>query len=359
MWQQQQDENATPAAIPTLLRQLDASLGGIRKACITEICGPAGVGKSTLASCAAVQCASPRRFGGLDSPVIVIDTELKFSAERLAEIALSRLPTYFGDSVAGRDRIRNMLGKVTVLQARTAKDLDARMRNLEDGAARTGAGLIIFDSVAALARDGFGAGTAFARVARLNRHAAQLKRIAESLGIAVLVTNQVSGRAPRIQPAGRGSAAAERPASTWVLPALGVVWTHAVNVRVLMDVSPVQPKLGWDGFGADSRGGGGDSSTYADSNGGAGVADPTLASSEAVLRRIHVVKSPACGPVVVPYVITDAGIVDPPVELIAALPPGSDIGSREGRQSSSSSSSTSGDALARARAPVGVGGRGG
>lgn len=93
----------------TLLEPLDNVLGGgIRSGCITEIVGPAGVGKTQL-------CLSMCVLGCLDrldeeGRVLYIDTEKKFSGERLCEIGKSRFP----ESFAERGSINEMLRRVIV-----------------------------------------------------------------------------------------------------------------------------------------------------------------------------------------------------------------------------------------------------
>lgn len=92
---------------PTLLKGLDDALcGGIPFGSLTELVGPAGIGKTQVRSilfhpllqtiidllslsiplqfCLKLSClaALPARFGGLDGRVVYIDTESKFSSQR-------------------------------------------------------------------------------------------------------------------------------------------------------------------------------------------------------------------------------------------------------------------------------------
>lgn len=61
--------------------------------------GPAGVGKSQMSFGLALAAAMPRSAGGLGGTVVVIDTESKFSAARLQEIARSRCPGLSDDDI--------------------------------------------------------------------------------------------------------------------------------------------------------------------------------------------------------------------------------------------------------------------
>ena len=79
------DVQASRRYLPTSLAPLDTSLrGGLLKGTITEVVGPSGCGKTQFCTMMAVQAALPVGCGGMDKPVLYIDTEGAFSAERCA-----------------------------------------------------------------------------------------------------------------------------------------------------------------------------------------------------------------------------------------------------------------------------------
>lgn len=77
------DAQAPRRYLPTSLVPLDTSLrGGLLKGTITEVVGPSGCGKTQFCTMMAIQAALPVSRGGTDKPVLYIDTEGAFSAER-------------------------------------------------------------------------------------------------------------------------------------------------------------------------------------------------------------------------------------------------------------------------------------
>ncbi|KAG5187685.1 hypothetical protein JKP88DRAFT_178734 [Tribonema minus] len=87
---------------------------------ITELVGAAGVGKTQLCLSLAAQCCLPQHYGGLGATAgaVVIDTERKFSAQRLQEVAKNRVPTYYDPDVAdhGHENLIRLLENTTVIQ---------------------------------------------------------------------------------------------------------------------------------------------------------------------------------------------------------------------------------------------------
>lgn len=84
---------------------------------------------------------------------------------------------------------------------------------------RRNIGLVVLDSAAMLVRLEHDSRQFFERQQLLAEQASMLKQTAERFGIPVVVTNQVTGGGPEEQ---------QRAA-------LGVVWAHAVNTRLVMD----------------------------------------------------------------------------------------------------------------------------
>lgn len=102
----------------TLIPPLDAALGGgLPPGTVTEIVGPAGLGKTQfcLGMCV-VGCLDRLRENGR---VLYIDTERKFSGERLAEIARTRFPECFLE----RGSMEAMLQRVIIKVPNSAVEL--------------------------------------------------------------------------------------------------------------------------------------------------------------------------------------------------------------------------------------------
>lgn len=95
----------------TLIDPLDGVLGGgIEAGRVTEIVGPAGLGKTQF-------CLGMCVMGCLDrldtqGKVLYIDTEKKFSGERLSEIGMSRFPESFAEKGAIEEMLRRVIVQV-------------------------------------------------------------------------------------------------------------------------------------------------------------------------------------------------------------------------------------------------------
>ncbi|KAL0460652.1 UNVERIFIED_CONTAM: DNA repair protein, partial [Sesamum latifolium] len=69
--------------LPTRLKGLDAALfGGIPFGVVTELVGPAGIGKTQFCLKLALLASLPTSYGGLGGRVIYVDVESKFSSKR-------------------------------------------------------------------------------------------------------------------------------------------------------------------------------------------------------------------------------------------------------------------------------------
>lgn len=72
--------------------------GGLSRSSLIEVVGPAGVGKTQLCLTLTAVTGLAQTMGGLGegTGVLYFDTEGKFSAQRLVEIAQAQAPTWFG-----------------------------------------------------------------------------------------------------------------------------------------------------------------------------------------------------------------------------------------------------------------------
>jgi hypothetical protein len=86
--------------LPLRLAKIDRLLGGgLSRGSISEVVGPAGVGKTQLCLTLTAVAGLARSLGGLGegTGVLYFDTEGKFSAQRLVEIAQAQSPSWFGN----------------------------------------------------------------------------------------------------------------------------------------------------------------------------------------------------------------------------------------------------------------------
>ena len=298
------------------LRALDSALGGgVPTGSITELVGPAGAGKTQFCLTLAVAAAAPRRLGGLDAGVVFVDTEQKFSGARVAQIAANVFPSAYGvssdDAAHERDAkataLRALTEKILVLTPSTLSETLQRLSGLEEALVDHAVRLLVVDSVAALARAEFGVGRG--QIARrqelLGQIASVLKRQAERLHMAALVTNQVTTRAraadegadsDALADAGAGDASATAATAA----ALGVKWAHCVNTRLVLEGAAESSVTGTGrgGDGGDGAGGfrGGLAERAEKKNPGAQI------------RVVKVVKSPRCALRGFEYQVWEGGV---------------------------------------------------
>ncbi|GFR51292.1 hypothetical protein Agub_g13653 [Astrephomene gubernaculifera] len=270
-----------PPPLRTGLPILDGALRlGLPLGSITELVGPGGVGKSQMCHMMALTAALPTSFGGLASGVVYIDTERKFSAARMAEMVQARARAAAATAAAGAAAIAagaagaattalattaaasdalisEVLQRVAVMTPGSTGELVGALEALQTIVLRHRARLVVIDSIAALARTEYGNSTAttgggdggdgggggggllggiMERQQVLGRIASQLKALAESLRIPVLVTNQVTTRItgpathPHQQQAGGGGGG-----GGVLTAALGTKWAHCVNLRIVLE----------------------------------------------------------------------------------------------------------------------------
>ncbi|KAH9573520.1 hypothetical protein CY35_01G005100 [Sphagnum magellanicum] len=132
--------------LPTGLQGLDGALwGGIPFGIVTEVVGPAGIGKTQLCLMLSALTSMPEALGGLNSGVIYIDTEHKFTSGRLIEIAHSLSPEVLGDNM-----LQQLAAHVLVLHPSSVADLLQRLHGLEEAIIEHRIKLLVIDSIAAL-----------------------------------------------------------------------------------------------------------------------------------------------------------------------------------------------------------------
>lgn len=218
--------------------RIDGALGGgIFPGNVVEVVGEAGSGKTQLCLTLCALATLPRNEGGLglDASVVYIDTELRFEAERVIEIAKSIAPQLYDADAVGASAEENLcqfLRRIAVVRAASQLDLFNKVATIAEEARDRNVKLLIVDSVAYLARKDFTGSRGYRnsgngigdRQEALMRLANLLKRIASDCNCAVIVTNQVTS-----QLAGRGSAGGDH-----LEAALGTAWHHCISTRLVL-----------------------------------------------------------------------------------------------------------------------------
>eukprot|EP01104_Vermistella_antarctica_P005070 TRINITY_DN15490_c0_g1_i1.p1 TRINITY_DN15490_c0_g1~~TRINITY_DN15490_c0_g1_i1.p1 ORF type:complete len:445 (-),score=62.94 TRINITY_DN15490_c0_g1_i1:34-1368(-) len=282
LWKTREKERQG-SAVPTGLHHLDNRLRrGIPRSSVTEVVGPAGVGKTQFCHQMAAIVALPAHVGGgWEAAAVYIDTEGSFSAKRLLELASERFPAHFDNEP---DALTALASRVTVFRPQSSTELLELLASLEEFIVEKGVGIIILDSVASIARRDFSSRSLVGRQAQLAKQASMLKYYAEAFNIPVVVTNQVttalrrggnvdaqhefSGKARPPQARSHPYAIAQTRkrknnggddsdaggdgddeiSSSYVTAALGTLWAHAVNTRLVLEYTDMEPSDGTTSF---------------------------------------------------------------------------------------------------------------
>ena len=161
---------------------LDTLLGGgLETQAITEFVGEFGTGKSQICMTASIRTQLPEEKGGLNGKVLFIDTEGTFSPQRVYQIA----------QAAGHDPEKILEG---IIYSRVYNS-DHQILSVDHAfkvCQEENIKLMIVDSVMSHFRGEYiGRESLAERQQRLNSHLHKLARIAQTLNLAVIITNQV------------------------------------------------------------------------------------------------------------------------------------------------------------------------
>jgi len=158
--------------------------GGVETQTITETYGAFSSGKSQLGFQLAINVQLPKEKGGLNGGCLFVDTEATFRPERLVQIAESM----------GLDA-KKVLENIFVARAYNSDHQMVLVEKAKDLIKEKGIKLVIIDSLTNHFRaDYTGRGELAPRQQKLNRHIHALQRLADTLNVAVYVTNQVMAR---------------------------------------------------------------------------------------------------------------------------------------------------------------------
>ncbi|KAH7542563.1 hypothetical protein FEM48_Zijuj02G0087300 [Ziziphus jujuba var. spinosa] len=271
--------------LPTRLKGLDKALcGGIPFGVLTELVGPAGIGKTQFGICPKYDINSlyhvfktkdyagnhpasrfcmklsllaslPTSCGGLNGRVIYIDVESKLTSRRIIEIGTESLPEIF--QIKGM--AQEMAGRILVLRPASLHEFTESLQQIKVSIFQHQVKLLVIDSMAAVVSRDYG--HAALRQHSLGWHISFIKSLAELSRIPVVVTNQVRSQSRdeachySFQAQSRGKAT-EVPAGydSHLVAALGIHWAHAVTIRLVLEAksgerfiklakSPISPPL--------------------------------------------------------------------------------------------------------------------
>ena len=157
-------------------------LGGIETSALTEFYGASGSGKTQLCFTLSVMVQQNVTSGGLNGKVIYIDTEHKFSPERICQIAYAR-----------SFDVHEILQKIVLFRP---LDSSQQEKNIDDASSLLEKDntikLLIVDSIISHYRSEYvGRDSLPERQHRLYKYLRMLANIAEIYDIAVVITNQI------------------------------------------------------------------------------------------------------------------------------------------------------------------------
>ncbi len=168
--------------IPTGSKALDTLLaGGVETSSLTEISGEFRTGKTQICFQLCVMTAMDKKYGGLGSSAIYIDTEGTFRPERVIHMC-----NKFGAPA------EEVLSKIHVGRAYNSDHQMVLLLESPKLIKENNVKLMIIDSLTSHFRAEYtGRGSLLERQQKLNKYLHQLLRFAEVYDIAIVATNQV------------------------------------------------------------------------------------------------------------------------------------------------------------------------
>jgi DNA repair protein RadA len=158
--------------------------GGFETQAISELYGEFGSGKTQIAHQLAVNVQLPKKDGGLEGQVVMIDTENTFRPERILQMAAAH-------DLDPKETLQN----IRVARAFNSHHQMLLAEKIADMAKDMPIRLVIVDSLTAHFRAEFvGRGALADRQQKLNTHMHNLLRIADLHNAVILVTNQVMAK---------------------------------------------------------------------------------------------------------------------------------------------------------------------
>ncbi|KAJ8551821.1 hypothetical protein K7X08_028264 [Anisodus acutangulus] len=205
--QRGQNENMA-GNLPTSLKGLDNALCcGIPFGVVTELVGPAGIGKTQFCLKLSLLASLTSSYGDLDGSVIYIDTESTFSSRRMIEIGYNSFPEVFHTEGLAQE----IAGRILVLRPTSLSEFTERFK-IKVSLFQHGVKLLIIDSMAAL----------------LSGEGVQGPQRQHTLGWHISFINRVD------------SPEAATKLDSHLVAALGIHWAHAVSIRLVFESSSGQ-----------------------------------------------------------------------------------------------------------------------
>lgn len=238
LWKQHSENDNHPGHLPTHLKGLDAVLcGGIPAGVLTELVGPAGIGKTQFCLKLSLLASLPKTYGGLGGKVIYIDVESKFSSKRLIEIGFNSFPELF----CMKGMAEEMAGRIIVLQPESLSEFtESSLQQIKVSLLQQQVKLLIVDSMTALVSGEYEQGPS--RQNQLGWHISFIKSLAEFSQIPVVMTNQVRSQSfdqiSRYSFQGAiqfGDNEDPTRSDSHLVAALGINWAHAVTIRLVLE----------------------------------------------------------------------------------------------------------------------------
>ncbi|RZC83569.1 hypothetical protein C5167_046352 [Papaver somniferum] len=255
--------------LPTRLKGLDEALcGGVPFGALTELVGPAGIGKTQFCMKLALLAALPTACGGLNGRAIYIDVESKFSSRRLIEIGAESFPEVFQLERMAQE----MAGRILVLRPTSFTEFTESLQQVKLSILQNQIKLLIIDSMAGFVSGENDRDVKAPKQHSLGWHISFIKSLAEFSRIPIIVTNQV--RSQNCDELVQYPFQAENKheivkdperLNSHLVAALGIHWAHAVTIRLVLE-------------------------------------------SDSGQRYIKVAKSPISPPLAFPFIITSSGI---------------------------------------------------
>jgi len=261
---------------------IDTMLNGFYTQGITEVAGEAGSGKTQIALILSLQCSLPFEFGGLNGNTAYLCCgEGEFPIKRLSQLANIYNSKYNKD----KPKI-NFLENIHIeINYHVEQILNTLQHKIPKICQKNGVRLLIIDSIGGILRSEFNTNETKEMKERtyiLFKIAAQLKRLADTYSMCVIVINQVTAT---------GFDEKDKSCVNDTTPTLGLAWSHCVNTRILLkrDAS-----LALNGFDPINQEGGTEKENL-----------PTNVKS---LRQMSVLFSPIVPPSTCKYQICTEGI---------------------------------------------------
>ncbi|EXC33216.1 DNA repair protein RAD51-2-like protein [Morus notabilis] len=225
--------------LPTGLKGLDEALcGGIPFGVLTELVGPAGIGKTQFCMKLSLLASLPTAYGGLNGRVIYIDVESKFSSRRMIEIGVQSFPDIFNM----KGMAQEMAGRILVLRPTSLSKFTESLQQIQVALRQQQVKLVVIDSMTAVI-----SGIIFClgitdKEPQDNTYLVGIS-LAEFSRIPIVVTNQV-----RSQTRDEGCQYSFQVRSTedpvgydsHLVAALGINWAHSVTIRLVLEAKSGQ-----------------------------------------------------------------------------------------------------------------------